>query len=155
QGFRRLADRVAEYYSPVVHCTALAAFAFWMMLSGGLHLSATVAVAVLIITSPCALGLAVPLVQVLAARRLFVRGVMVKDGGALERLETVDTVVFDKTGTLTTGQPVLANPGDIPIAALAAAAALAVHSRHPHALAVAATANGLALPAVAEVIEVP
>ena len=88
-----------------------------------------IAVTVLIITCPCALGLAVPVVQVLATSRLMKAHVMVKSGDALERLAKVDTVIFDKTGTLTLGHPKLekgAAPEDMRLAA-----SLASHSRHP------------------------
>jgi Cu2+-exporting ATPase len=151
----RLADRVARLYAPLIHILAASTFIGWLIFSDvGLRGALMTAVAVLIITCPCALALAVPVVQVVASGLLLRRGVLVKTADALERLASVDTIVFDKTGTLTEGRPQLVNPTGIPTDALALAAALARHSRHPLAEAVAGAMVG-PLPVAKEIVEVP
>jgi len=128
----RLADRVARIYAPAVHLLAAGTFAGWLIFSSLPWQGALLhAIAVLIITCPCALGLAVPAVQVAAVGRLLKQGILVKSADALERLAAVDTFVFDKTGTLTLGRPVLLNAAAIDPKLLEVAAAIAGHSRHP------------------------
>jgi Cu2+-exporting ATPase len=148
-----LADRVARAYAPTVHLAALGTFLGWLFLSGIAWQTAMMyAIAVLIVTCPCALGLAVPAVQVIASGRLMRGGILLKSATALERLRQVDAVVFDKTGTLTRGRPELMVAEADP-AALKEAAALAGASRHPLARALRRAAPDV--PAADGVREVP
>jgi Cu2+-exporting ATPase len=149
-----LADRVARLYAPAVHGLALATFLGWLLIVGApWQVALLYAVAVLIITCPCALGLAVPAVQVIGSGRLLRRGILLKSATALERLAQVDLVVFDKTGTLTLGRPTLDRNDPIDDRALALAASLAAASRHPLARALATAAPDV--PAADGVVEVP
>ncbi|MBC7141445.1 MAG: cadmium-translocating P-type ATPase [Rhodobacteraceae bacterium] len=155
--YTSLADRMARGYSPSVHLLSLTAFAVWIYLTGDLRLAVNVAAAVLIITCPCALALAVPAVVTSASGRLFRKGFLIKDGTALERLAEVDTVVFDKTGTLTMGAPEPLDLATRPRADLEIVAALAGASAHPlsRALAGALAAAGIRPAAVGDLREVP
>jgi len=137
----RLADRAAGLYVPVVFSLSLLALLGWLLAGATLTQAVTNAIAVLIITCPCALGLAVPAVQIVATGRLFRRGVFVKSGDALERLAEIDTVIFDKTGTLTEGMPVLLNASSLPPGVLQRAASIARASGHPLARAIASAAG--------------
>ncbi len=157
--FVRIADRAARVYAPAVHILALATFLGWW-LSGlaPLEVSVLHAVAVLIITCPCALGLAVPAAQVIASGVLFRRGILVKSGDAFERLAEIDTVVFDKTGTLTTGDLALSNSEDISPEDLNLAITLAGHSNHPLSRALARSdqaSNGVSNDTALNVSEYP
>jgi len=139
--FVRIADRAARVYAPAVHILAAATFIGWMLMGGMAWDGALkIAIAVLIITCPCALGLAVPVVHVVASGRLLARGVLLKSSDALERLAEVDTIVFDKTGTLTDGHLTLVRSAR-DMAALEAAAHLARGSSHPLSRALAAAAG--------------
>ena len=134
-----LADRVARWYAPVVHLGALTTFLVWRFALGAAWQDALLnGVAVLIITCPCALALAVPVVQVIGSGRLLRQGILIKSATALERFAGVDTVVFDKTGTLTRGKPELVRDGGWSDDDLRRAASLALASRHPLARALAA-----------------
>jgi P-type Cu2+ transporter len=143
-----LADRVAKLYAPFVHSAALVTFALWWGALGAMWQAALLnAIAVLIITCPCALGLAVPVVQVIASGRLLRGGILLKSPSALERLSEIDTIVFDKTGTLTEGRPDLLNRAMIDDDALHEAASLAAASRHPLARALVRACEADGIPA--------
>lgn len=137
----RLADRAARIYAPAVHLAAFVTFLVWLAWTGDWHAAALPAIAVLIITCPCALGLAVPAVQVVASNLLFRRGILLKDGGALERLAEIDAAMFDKTGTLTSGRPRLLDNPNEDKTLLAAAAGLAGASNHPLCLSLVASST--------------
>jgi Cu2+-exporting ATPase len=138
--YTAIADRAAAFYSPMVHLLALVTCTGWIIATGDVRLAINIAVAVLIITCPCALGLAVPAVSTIAAGRLFRAGLLVKDGTALERLAEVDSVVFDKTGTLT--MPV-ATRDQLPPEAQSIALALTQDASHPVSQAIAAALQGV------------
>lgn len=152
--YTALADRAARIYAPAVHLLAFAAFIGWAAYDGDVRHALNVAIAVLIITCPCALGLAVPAVSTAAIGMLYRKGVLVKSGTALERLAEVDTVVFDKTGTLTM-------PGARQISGMvsdteaAIALALAQASSHPVAAAIAAGLQAHAPASLSAITEWP
>jgi Cu2+-exporting ATPase len=147
-----LADRASRLYAPVVHATALLTMIGWVLAGAGWHDAIVTAVAVLIITCPCALGLAIPTVQTVAAGAMFRAGVLLNSGDAIERTSVVDHIIFDKTGTLTTPDLELTNAANIPPEILDLAGRLALASHHPVAAAVARGANArLPLDGVEEV----
>lgn len=138
--FRRLSDRVTRAYTPVVHLAALLTFIGWTI--GGATWRAALAdsIAVLIITCPCALALAIPSVQMVTAGRLFRHRVLLHAGEAIERFAAVDTVVFDKTGTLTLPAPVIVNRAALDERQVRRAGLLARASLHPLAQSLAVAA---------------
>ena len=152
----RIADKASRYYAPAVHTLAALAFVGWMIAGAGWHQSLIIAIAVLIITCPCALGLAVPAAQVVASNRLLKEGLLVKDGTALERLAEVDSVRFDKTGTLTLGEP-RPDVSQLSEEAKAVGLALAQSSRHPLSKGLSKTllAEGITPAAIVDVTESP
>ncbi len=155
--YTNLADRAAAVYVPAVHLLALTAFAAWMHLSGDLRLSLNIAVAVLIITCPCALGLAVPAVSTAATGRFFRNNLLVKEPDAIEVLSEVRTAVIDKTGTLTAGTPTVDSRHCPSGEHLAVAAALAGGSNHPYSRAILdhVRSRGIAAAEVADLKEFP
>jgi Cu2+-exporting ATPase len=155
--YTSLADRAARLYAPGVHILSGLSFVGWYLYTWDLRTALNVAAAVLIITCPCALGLAVPAVTTAASGRLFRRGMLIKHETALERLAQVDTVVFDKTGTLTTGTPRLTNLDALPRDAVELALALSGASSHPlaHAITRAARDAGYLAAKLTDITEVP
>jgi len=144
---QRLADRIAAYFVPAVVLVAAVAFVGWSIWGPPPRLAFALvsAVAVLIIACPCALGLATPMAIMVGTGRGASAGVLIKNAEALERLESVDTLVIDKTGTLTEGKPTLASviamSGHDEDEVLRLAAALEQGSEHPLAAAILAGAK--------------
>ena len=142
----RLADTIAGIFVPVVMSIAAVTFAVWMILGRGLEFSLTNVISVLVISCPCALGLATPVAIMVATGRGAGMGVLFKNAEALENLHRIDTVVLDKTGTLTTGKPevtdILPN-GISETELLRLAAGLEKGSEHPFAKAILTKASGM------------
>ncbi len=140
----RLADRASRLYAPVVHATALLTILGWVLFGASWHDAIVTGVAVLIITCPCALGLAIPTVQTVASGAMFRAGVLLNSGDSIERLAEVDYVIFDKTGTLTLPDLEVVNAAGIPENVFRLAGQLALASHHPVAAAVARASNAKA-----------
>ncbi|MGE0847343.1 MAG: copper-translocating P-type ATPase, partial [Flavobacteriaceae bacterium] len=151
----RIADRMARLYAPVVHLLAFATFLAWAVSGAAWTDAIYTAIAVLIITCPCALGLAVPVAHVVAANRLLADGVLLRDGSALERLAAADHVVFDKTGTLTAGEPAVCSVEGLEPSHEPVVRALAGASRHPLSRAIRVHLGDGAIAALESVAEVP
>src|SRR5947207_11135064 len=137
----RLADRASRLYAPVVHATALLTMLGWVLMGATWHDAVVTAVAVLIITCPCALGLAIPTVQTVASGAMFRAGVLLNSGVSIERVAEVDRIIFDKTGTLTLPELDVVNSAGVPPDVLRLAGRLALASHHPIAAAVARASN--------------
>ncbi|CUH52386.1 heavy metal translocating P-type ATPase [Shimia marina] len=155
--YTSLADKAAKLYAPGVHILSALSFLGWYLYTFDVRTALNIAAAVLIITCPCALGLAVPAVTTAASGRLFRKGMLIKHSTALERMAQVDTVVFDKTGTLTAGTPELTNLEEFSNEQLGVALALALGSAHPLSMALskAAQAAGIRPARVSDIEEVP
>ena len=151
----KIADRIAGVFVPVVICIAVAAFIAWMALSGDVSTALTHAISVLVISCPCALGLATPTAIMVGTGRGAANGILVKSAEALETARGVKTVVLDKTGTITKGAPqvtdVLPAEGVRAEELLQLAYALEKPSEHPLARAmVLYAAGGIGAAAVKE-----
>ena len=145
----RLADKISGIFVPVVMAIAALAFGVWMLLGQNLEFSLSAAISVLVISCPCALGLATPVAIMVGTGRGASLGVLFKNAEALENLHKIDTVVLDKTGTLTVGKPVVTDVLPAPgceSKLLPIAAALESRSEHPFALAVMEYHGGKAFP---------
>ncbi|WP_293577636.1 heavy metal translocating P-type ATPase [Phaeobacter sp.] len=155
--YTSLADQAAKLYAPGVHILSALAFLGWYLFTFDMRVALNIAAAVLIITCPCALGLAVPAVTTAASGRLFKKGMLIKHATALERLAEIDTVVFDKTGTLTNGTPQVDDFAALSAQGQQVAYALARGSDHPLSAAIckAAEAIGVVPAPVDDLREVP
>ena len=154
----RLADQIAGIFVPVVMSIAAVVFAVWMVMGGDLEFALTNAISVLVISCPCALGLATPVAIMVGTGRGAGMGVLFKNAESLENLHRIDTVVLDKTGTLTTGKPAVTDVIAEDITEeelLKIAASLERKSEHPFAKAILQKANGMTVYSVSDFQTIP
>ena len=106
----RIADKFSKYYTPIIHILALITFIFWYFyFKSNWEIALMNATAVLIITCPCALALAIPIAQTIAISNFLKRGIIMKNGESLEKINNIEYIIFDKTGSITIGKPILKN----------------------------------------------
>jgi len=137
--FVRIADRVASFYTPAVMVLSVSTFCYWYAIGATAHLALVNAAAVLLITCPCALALAVPAVYIIATSNLIQQGIMLKNIDALERLTQINSVYLDKTGTITYGKPEWLNKDDFSEEDRMLLKTLSGYSKHPLCLCVQRT----------------
>ena len=148
----RLADKVSGVFVPIVLAISAATAIIWMIAGQTAEFALTCAVAVLVISCPCALGLATPVAIMVSTGRAAEQGILIKSATALETLHKIDTIVLDKTGTITSGHPsvtdIIPIDGRTEKQLLAQAAALEIGSEHPlgEAVVARARADGVTLP---------
>ena len=156
----KLADKVSGYFVPAVISIAVIAAAVWLALGASWHFALTIAISVLVISCPCALGLATPTAIMVGTGRGAKSGILIKSATALETAHKVDTVILDKTGTITSGKPVVTDILPVKVTEnelLAFAAGLEKLSEHPlgEAIVAAAEAKQLALPSAGNYKQIP
>lgn len=156
----KLADKVSGYFVPAVISIAVIAAGIWLALGASWHFALTIAISVLVISCPCALGLATPTAIMVGTGRGAKSGILIKSATALETAHKVDTVILDKTGTITAGKPVVTDI--LPVKGseaelLAFAAGLEKLSEHPlgEAIVAAAEAKQLALSEAGNYKQIP
>ena len=156
----KLADKVSGYFVPAVISIAVIAAGIWLALGASWHFALTIAISVLVISCPCALGLATPTAIMVGTGRGAKSGILIKSATALETAHKVDTVILDKTGTITAGKPVVTDV--LPVKGseaelLAFAAGLEKLSEHPlgEAIVAAAEAKQLAMPEAGNYKQIP
>lgn len=135
---QRIADKVAAVFVPVVIGIAVLAMVIWLLVGQTPAFALSIGIAVLVISCPCALGLATPTAIMVGTGRGAEYGILVKSAEALERARSITTVVLDKTGTVTTGQPAVTDVVELDARLLPVAHALEAASAHPLAAAVTA-----------------
>ena len=154
----RMADKIAGVFVPVVMSIATVTFIVWMAINGDMEFALTNAISVLVISCPCALGLATPVAIMVGTGRGAGMGVLFKNAEALENLHKIDTVVLDKTGTLTQGKPAVTDvlpSGISEKQLLSVAAAIEKHSEHPFAKAILAKTAGAAVSEASDFETIP
>lgn len=156
----KLADKVSGYFVPAVISIAVIAAGIWLALGASWHFALTIAISVLVISCPCALGLATPTAIMVGTGRGAKSGILIKSATALETAHKIDTVILDKTGTITAGKPVVTDILPIKVTEnelLAFAAGLEKLSEHPlgEAIVAAAEAKQLALPEAGNYKQIP
>lgn len=156
----KLADKVSGYFVPAVIGIAVLAAAIWLALGASWHFALTIAISVLVISCPCALGLATPTAIMVGTGRGAKSGILIKSATALETAHKIDTVILDKTGTITAGKPVVTDILPVKVTEnelLAFAAGLEKLSEHPlgEAIVAAAEAKQLALPEAVNYKQIP